>query len=150
QQPSDVKIWNRITTAHIRKRQSRDGIERISDLGEFETVNDPFSSYCNRSTPTIAIVKKNVKVLDRLLGYIDNSDQVSLANMPVLIIDDEDDQASVDGNANDPDSDPTSTNERIRAILSRFQRKAYVGYTATPFANILIDMGADHQVLQDD
>jgi len=149
-EPGTAKHWNRITTAHVRKRQSRDGVERISDLGEFDTVNDPFSSYCNRSNPTIAIVKKNVKVLERLIGYIDNSDAASRANMPILIIDDEADQASVDGNANDPDSDPSSTNDRIRTILSRFPRKAYVGYTATPFANVLIDMGADHQILQDD
>lgn len=151
QEPSDAKRWNRITTARVRTTQSANGQIRINDLGEFATVNvDPFDSICNRATPTIAILKKNVKVLDRLIEYITNSDERNRANMPVLIIDDEADQASVDGNANDPDSDPTRTNDGIRRILSLFPRKAYVGYTATPFANVLIDMGADHQILQDD
>ena len=150
-EPSDAKRWNRITTARVRTTQSANGQIKINDLGEFATVNvDPFDSLCNRATPTIAIIKKNVKVLDRLIEYITNSDEQSRANMPVLIIDDEADQASVDGNANDPDSDPTRTNDGIRRILSLFPRKAYVGYTATPFANVLIEMGADHQVLQDD
>lgn len=150
-EPSDIKRWNRITTARVRTRRSRDGQLRISDLGEFDTVNvDPFNSLCNRVTPTIAVIKKNVKVLDKLIEYISNSDMLSRANMPVLIIDDEADQASVDGNANDPDSDPTSTNERIRRILGLFPRRAYVGYTATPFANVLIDMETEHSELLDD
>lgn len=151
EEPSDVKRWNRLTTARLKTTQSESGQSRIKDLGEFETINvDPFGSLCNRATPTIAIIKKNVKVLDKLIEYIASSDESSRANMPVLVIDDEADQASVDGNANDPDSDPTITNDRIRRILSFFRRKAYVGYTATPFANVLIDMGADHQVLEDD
>lgn len=150
-EPSDAKRWNRITTARVRTSQSANGLIRINDLGEFATVNvDPFDSLCNRATPTIAIIKKNVKVLDKLIEYITNSNERNRANMPVLIIDDEADQASVDGNANDPDSDPTKTNDGIRRILSLFPRKAYVGYTATPFANVLIDMGADHQILQED
>lgn len=151
QEPSDPKRWNRITTARVRATRAANGQIKITDLGEFATVNvDPFDSLCNRATPTLAIIKKNVKVIDRLIEYITNSDEQSRANMPVLIIDDEADQASVDGNANDPDSDPTRTNNGIRRILSLFPRKAYVGYTATPFANVLIDMGAEHQVLQDD
>lgn len=150
-EPSDAKRWNRITTARVRTRRSANGLIRVNDLGEFATINvDPFDSLCNRATPTIAIIKKNVKVLDRLIEYISNSDEQNRAKMPVLIIDDEADQASVDGNANDPDSDPTRTNDGIRRILRLFPRKAYVGYTATPFANVLIDMGADHQELQDD
>ena len=150
-EPSDVKRWNRITTARLRRRRSRNGQNKISDLGEFDTVNvDPFDSLCNRSTPTLAIIKKNVKVLDRLIEYIANSDPGNRAKMPVLIIDDEADQASVDSNANDPDSDPTHTNERIRRILSLFPRRAYVGYTATPFANVLIDMHSEHAELLDD
>jgi hypothetical protein len=150
-EPSDAKRWNRITTARVRTTQSASGQIKINDLGEFSPVNvDPFDSLCNRATPTIAIIKKNVKVLERLIEYVTNSDERNRANMPVLIIDDEADQASVDSNAGDPDADPTRTNDGIRRMLALFSRKAYVGYTATPFANVLIDMGADHPVLQDD
>jgi hypothetical protein len=151
QEPSDVKRWNRITTAHVKRRHSRDGQLKIRDLGEFDIVNvDPFNSLCNRSTPTLAIIKKNVRVLDRLIEYIRNSDSESRSNIPVLIIDDEADQASVDTNANNPDADPISTNDRIRTVLGLFPRRAYVGYTATPFANVLIDMTTEHAALLDD
>ena len=133
--PGSAKIWNRFTTAHNEFS--------VTNLGLFE-------QYCFLATPSIAIVKKNVKVLDRLINYFSKASQAARENMPLLIIDDEADQASVDGNANDPDSDPTSTNERIRKILSLFTRKTYVGYTATPFANTLIDMTTEHETLQDD
>ena len=55
--------------------------------------------------------------------------------MPFLLLDDECDQASV--NTND-DVDPTKTNKEIRHLLGRFSKSAYVGFTATPFANIFI------------
>lgn len=140
-EPSDIKRWNRITTGRLRKRTSRNGQTIINDLGEFDIINvDPFDSLCNRSTPTLAIIKKNVKVLERLIDYIRQSSEDNRSRMPLLIIDDEADQASVNGNANDPDSDPTTTNQRIRDLLGLFSRKTYVGYTATPFANVLINM----------
>lgn len=134
-QPGAAKAWNRLTTAE----------------NDFSTNNlGLFSNYCERETPSLAIVKKNVRVLERLINYVGQASEEDRNNMPILIIDDEADQASVDGNANDPDSDPTRTNERIRTLLGLFQRKAYVGYTATPFANALIDMSTEHQHLEDD
>jgi hypothetical protein len=68
------------------------------------------------------------------------------ASRPLLVIDDESDQASVDtrqqqfddDDVPDPDYEPTRINGQIRKLLSAFSRSAYVGYTATPFANILI------------
>lgn len=133
--PGSAKTWNRLTTAH----------------NDFSTANlGMFENYCKRETPSLAIVKKNVHVLDRLIEYFSLAPEELRANMPILIIDDEADQASVDGNSNNVDSDPTSTNERIRTILRLFKRKAYVGYTATPFANALIDMTTEHEILQDD
>src|SRR5262249_55422035 len=38
----------------------------------------------------------------------------------------------------DPDHNPTILNKRIRELLNIFDQSAYVGYTATPFANIFI------------
>jgi len=133
--PGPAKNWNRLTTAN----------------NDFTTANlGLFENYCQLDTPSLAIVKKNVRILDGLINYFNQASEELRANMPVLIIDDEADQASVDGNANNPDSDPTSTNERIRTILSLFPCKVYVGYTATPFANTLIDMTTEHERLQDD
>jgi hypothetical protein len=133
--PGAANAWQRLTTAH--------NDFTIANLGLF-------SNYCQSNTPIIAVVKKNVIVLDRLISYFSNASSELRSRLPVLLIDDEADQASINGNANDPDSDPTSTNERIRAILSLFNRKVYIGYTATPFANALIDMSTDHDILQDD
>lgn len=133
--PGAAKSWNRLTTAH--------NDFSISNLGLFE-------NYCHQETPSIAVVKKNVHVLNRLITYFSKASVEMRSKMPVLIIDDEADQASVDGNANDPDSDPTSTNERIRTILTLFSKKVYIGYTATPFANALIDMTTDHETFKDD
>ena len=44
-----------------------------------------------------------------------------------------------DINTNRPEKDPTKINELIRQILNCFHRRSYVGYTATPFANIFIE-----------
>lgn len=134
-QPGAAKSWNRLTSAH--------NDFSVNNLGLFE-------NYCTLETPSIAVVKKNVHVLNRLIEYFNQASEELRSQMPVLIVDDEADQASIDGNANNPDSDPTRTNECIRLILGLFARKVYVGYTATPFANALIDMTTEHSTLGDD
>ncbi len=90
------------------------------------------------SLPYIFVVKKNVKVLQKLYKYFSGAiqnrdDKISV---PMLMIDDEADNASI--NTNDTDLDPTHTNEEIRKLLSLFSHNTYVGYTATPFANVFI------------
>lgn len=85
----------------------------------------------------IMIVKKNKDILARILEKLDNTARHVLTQVPVLVIDDECDQASVAA-ANKENEWPI-INRRIREILGKFQRIGYVGYTATPFANVLID-----------
>lgn len=85
----------------------------------------------------IAVIKKNKWVLLRLLKTLENTPDPILRNIPFLIIDDECDQASVNG-AKYRD-EMTAINGLIRQILHKIQRSAYIGYTATPFANVLID-----------
>jgi hypothetical protein len=53
-----------------------------------------------------------------------------------LLIDDESDNASVNSKK---DSDPATINRLIRGLLQRFGRASYIGYTATPFANVFIN-----------
>lgn len=99
------------------------------------------------SQPVLLVVKKNGAVLRRLLAWVDAApDQVRHA-LPFLLIDDEADQASVDTRGSyqheddppDPDYEPPSViNGLIRDLLRRFERRAYVAYTATPFANVFI------------
>jgi hypothetical protein len=86
----------------------------------------------------LAIVKKNGSRLRRLRDWMHVADeQGGFDTCPVLIIDDEADQASPNSSRN-PDLDRTTINGLIVDIL-RMPRIAYVGYTATPFANVLID-----------
>jgi len=85
----------------------------------------------------IAVVKKNVRILDRLIEWLGAASPDTVRNCPVIVIDDEADNASV--NTKDKDVDPTRVNSRIRLLLSSVKKVAYVGYTATPFANIFIN-----------
>lgn len=85
----------------------------------------------------IATIKKNVAPLDALLKTIENTPPTHRAKMPVLIIDDECDQAGV--NASGSQFNMTTINGLIRKILHQLPKVQYVGYTATPFANVLIN-----------
>ena len=117
--------------------------------------------------PWLFVVKKNKTVLKELLRWVQNhvadtkiaeneipNEEVAdlpkvrglATKLPLLIIDDEADHASVDTGEQvfnsdgtpDPEHSPTAINKLIRRILHSFSRSAYVGYTATPFANIFI------------
>lgn len=95
------------------------------------------------SKPIIVVIKKNVKTLEALYNWLkqmnaEGNEQIS--DVPMLMIDDEADHASI--NTNKEDTDPTRTNSMIRKILKLFAKSCYVGYTATPFANIFINPGA--------
>lgn len=96
--------------------------------------------------PNLLIVKKNKTVLENLINILSQSISLSTENerVPVLIIDDEADQASVDTSNPNKEEDPKTINKLIREILELFKKKSYVGYTATPFANLLISTKAHH------
>ena len=84
------------------------------------------------------VAKKNKGILERLEGWLRarNADRDGLIDVPLLLIDDEADNASVNTRGTE---DPTSINKGIRGLLGLFRRSTYVGFTATPFANIFID-----------
>lgn len=92
----------------------------------------------NTSDPILLVVKKNVSVLKRIKVWlqtqIQNKERIN--SKSVLVIDDEADNASI--NTNDRNLNPTRINGLIREIIQQFNRTAYIGYTATPFANIFI------------
>lgn len=93
--------------------------------------------------PIIAVVKKNTSVLKHLNKFLTSSQSGCYTNdkldIPVLIIDDEVDQASVDTKDSKTLEEASATNKAIRTILGNLNRYSYVGYTATPFANVFID-----------
>ncbi len=85
----------------------------------------------------LGVVKKNAAVLRRLLIWLKAAHKDVISNCPVLIIDDEADQASV--NASGSEEKRTTINRLILEILEVLPKAAYVGYTATPFATVFID-----------
>lgn len=90
----------------------------------------------------IAIVKKNKSVLTRLVKDLKRI-TAKLGEIPALIIDDESDQASI--NTTNPEkwkkgrTERTAINGLISRLLELLPRGQYVGYTATPFANVFVD-----------
>jgi len=92
------------------------------------------------SKPIILIIKKRVTTLTALHNWLKELNAEGdgrISDVPMLLIDDEADNASI--NTNKPDLNPTATNAMIRRILGLFAKSCYVGYTATPFANIFIN-----------
>ena len=94
--------------------------------------------------PVILVVKKNGTVLRNLTRWARSLSSVGpdtpIPTMPILVIDDEADFASVNTRpvGTGDDEDPTVINGRIRGLLNTFDQRVYIGYTATPFANIFI------------
>jgi len=98
------------------------------------------------SKPVVFIVKKNVGIIKNLIEWL-RSNNFDLNKYPLLLIDDEADHASI--NTRNIDLDPTKTNKRIRELLNLFPKNIYLGYTATPFANIFIDPESTEDMMND-
>lgn len=114
--------------------------------GDFDAGRANYASL-QGSEPVLIVMKKNGPRLRRLHAWLDEAPAAVRRQLPVLVIDDEADQASPDSRgdrvtqAPDPDDvieDPSIINGLIRQLLRRFARCSYAAYTATPFANILI------------
>lgn len=131
-----------------------------ADNGDFNTAAARRFSISPEERPWLFVIKKNKTVMGRLLKWMqsnhvaDATDPATgrriVTKLPLLVIDDEADNASVDtgeqyfdeNGVADPDHQPKAINSLIRKILNTFTRSAYVGYTATPFANIFIHRNA--------
>ena len=139
----------------VQSNGSRIGVGKIDAPGQLIAHPLTYSSKdgdfrANKSTnlqlggsPLLLVVKKHTSVLKRILSWVENQGKIHpetgkriVDNIPLLLLDDEADNASV--NTKKEDEDPTRINQAIRLILNAFQQKSYVGYTATPFANIFI------------
>lgn len=139
-----------------------DMVRRLkSNVDPVTTLDNDFKTGIAKSfaisvgeTPLVFVVKKNATVLRNLLQWIRNSAAKAtdedgrpyVKGAPLLLIDDESDVGSIDtkkgaiddcGEVN-PDQNPSTINKQIRKLLSLFDQSSYVGYTATPFANVLI------------
>lgn len=100
---------------------------------DFTPQENPASYFGkNNKTHVLCVVKKNATVLRKLSQWLQKASEY-LGDCPALIIDDEADQATVA---------TKSINPLILEIMSSLPKSAYVGYTASPFANLLIDPSA--------
>lgn len=125
-----------------------------ADNGDFnKAIAKHFHGISPEERPWLFVVKKQKTVLTALLNWIQSrvfdatkDGRKVVTKLPLLMIDDEADNASVDtgeqlfdeDGAPDEEHQPKTINSLIRQLLHAFTRKAYVGYTATPFANIFI------------
>ncbi|KIR65353.1 Z1 domain-containing protein [Micromonospora haikouensis] len=133
------------------KRLKIASLTNSSEGGDFKqqfarNLNLPIGDY-----PVVLVIKKHKSILENVRKWIVEVEGVPagdgrskvVRDIPLLVIDDEADHASVD-TTKDDDTDPSTINRSIRHLLNSFDRAAYVGYTATPFANIYIKPKAEH------
>lgn len=100
------------------------------------------------NTTRVFVIKKTTTRIDLLSGFFKSLQRVHAEgkfNVPTLVIDDECDQATI--NTKFRKGDVTAINRSIRSLLANLRRNTYVGYTATPFANLFIDPHTDDDEL---
>lgn len=140
------RLFGQLLTIHSLTSSLEDGDFRAPKADTNVTIG---------GDPVILVIKKNGSVLRNLLRWVLHVRGEDIAGekrkivrgVPLLVIDDEADNASI--NTKDrcgqpvDDNDVTVINGRIRELLDAFEKSAYVGYTATPFANIFINPDAE-------
>lgn len=153
--PSDLGAFD-IERLTSRDRDYR-SLERGISALEFEKpdrsrpLHDPANLHAARAR--VMVVKKNKSVLEKLVKDLKKIGPI-LGEIPALIIDDESDQASV--NTTDPKKweagtvTRTAINGQISKLLGLLPRAQYVGYTATPFANVFVDPGDEEDIFPRD
>jgi len=106
------------------------------DNGDFKSERAPGTLL---DVKTYSVNKKNHNSLTNLIGYLkDQRKDGTLSHQtPLLLIDDEADHASI--NTNKEFVDASKINGLIKELLSLFDRHSYIAYTATPFANVLMN-----------
>jgi hypothetical protein len=112
------------------------------------TNTSEISSY---AVPVVLVIKKNSRTLANLIDWLKEHSTGRYSEMvdqPMLLIDDEADNASI--NIAYGRDEVSRINGQIRDLLGLFRRSCYVGYTATPFANIFIDPDSDDESYRQD
>ena len=160
QERIDSGYIGRNSSAFIRENQNR-----LIGVGKYKSETDIYSltssyykkgdegdfsqSVANRlnipigKNPVVFVIKKNKSILENLIDWFSKNENIrdvdgtpKLFDVPALIIDDEADAASV--NASRDINDIKTINRLIRTLLNIFNQNTFVGYTATPYANLFI------------
>ncbi len=128
------------------QRFGKYSVQKIEQVVSVTSYKSDFNLGNMETTPSlnstnILVCKKNISVLKNLIVWLHDSlesgeDQHSIS---LLIIDDEADNASLNNEGSKGHAYASKINKSIRTLLHLFHKKSYVGYTATPFANVLQD-----------
>jgi hypothetical protein len=151
-------------TGRLEKKETKDrpraiGVGRFDDrkppvsltttLKDFNraTATTNTSQIASYAVPVVLVIKKNSATLANLVDWLKEHSTThgsDMVDQPMLLIDDEADNASIDIKYGKGET--SRINGQIRELLAMFRRSCYVGYTATPFANIFIDPDTDDEV----
>jgi hypothetical protein len=139
----------RQTFKRIQEEIGTEGIHyHTSDETDFKSMHARIANDIENSNDKhLFIVKKNSSVLKNLIRYFKSNKKNEEYIARTIVVDDEADNASINTKH---EEEPTTTNKSIRELLNCFLAKAYIGYTATPYANVFIDKDLKHKTLQDD
>lgn len=138
----------------IKKRNNKIGVGLIkADTEIYSYTSTDNKGDFNRATatrlnvpiggksPTVLVIKKNKSILENLILWLhnfateDSNGDKKIFDVPLLVIDDEADNASVNSGT---EMDVRTINRLIRTLLNLFNQNTFIGYTATPYANIFI------------
>jgi len=131
---------------------SRQPSALTTSLGDFDRqiAEKAVIPLANSNEPWVFVIKKNAMILDNLVKWLAAHNRhrgVDRIDEPMLLIDDEADNASINIGRRD---EVSRINGLVRGLLGMFTRSSYIGYTATPFANIFIDPEDEDEMLGDD
>jgi len=155
-------------TGRLEKKETKDK-PRVVGVGKFDDRKAPVSltttlkdfnkatattntsQIASYAVPVVLVIKKNSRTLANLVDWLkehSTTHGTDMVDQPMLLIDDEADNASIDIKYGK--GEVSRINSQIRELLALFRRTCYVGYTATPFANIFIDPDSDDEVYKQD
>ena len=152
-QEAKIGEWNTNIIGAGRFDSSRRPVWFTTSKRDFNTatatsVGTPLE---NLNQPAVFVIKKNTSTLKNLINWLKGHNtqlNTTTVTSPLLLIDDEADNASI--NTKRRTDEISKINGQIRELLQLFDRSCYVGYTATPFANIFVDPDSEDEMLGED
>ncbi len=144
-----TQTTNRIGVGRIDPNLAAHSLTTNEINGDFNRrVSESSGINIRSNDPIILVIKKNTLVMKNLLGWLATRGETmqdgrkQIKNLPLLVIDDEADNASINISKNYV----SGINACIRSMLKLFEQSAYIGYTATPYANIFVKQYTDDDV----
>jgi hypothetical protein len=124
------------------------GTDGDATVGQVNSVTTYYSDVTKSMAENLALNKVNILVCKKNIHIIKNliyglhrhlSEGETQLTTSLLIVDDEADNASLNNEGYKGQGYASKINEFLRVLLDLFNKKTYLGYTATPFANVIQD-----------